>query len=234
VTAVRLREWRGVKPVPGSTGTVITTRLRTTRADDAMLDAVAGHLGRLRRADLGRVCRPTMEAAGETGRQGRRDGLNSRKRNLTALSSARWANAIIAANDAQYRSAREAQGRHTADLRTAIATIEKRLAQPTADRLTREERAARKKSQLPKGYPPARPDKNAATAPGNRCPGTGRQRPNTSVTVSGGLPGVRNQRSVRSSTEASGSWWVPLVFKTSERRAASLAGSIPVRLRHQH
>ena len=26
----------------------------------------------------------------------------------------------------------------------------------------------------------------------------------------------------------------PLVFKTSERRAASLAGSIPVRLRHQH
>jgi hypothetical protein len=25
-----------------------------------------------------------------------------------------------------------------------------------------------------------------------------------------------------------------LVFKTSERRAASLAGSIPVRLRHQH
>jgi hypothetical protein len=26
---------------------------------------------------------------------------------------------------------------------------------------------------------------------------------------------------------------VPLVFKTSERRAASLAGSIPVRLRHQ-
>jgi replicative DNA helicase len=27
---------------------------------------------------------------------------------------------------------------------------------------------------------------------------------------------------------------VPLVFKTSERRAASLAGSIPVRLRHLH
>jgi hypothetical protein len=27
---------------------------------------------------------------------------------------------------------------------------------------------------------------------------------------------------------------VPLVFKTSERRAASLAGSIPVRLRYPH
>ena len=31
--------------------------------------------------------------------------------------------------------------------------------------------------------------------------------------------------------EASGFLVVPLVFKTSERRAASLAGSIPVRLR---
>ena len=39
--------------------------------------------------------------------------------------------------------------------------------------------------------------------------------------------------SVESSAEASGFLVVPLVFKTSERRAASLAGSIPVRLRHQ-
>ena len=40
--------------------------------------------------------------------------------------------------------------------------------------------------------------------------------------------------SVESDAEASGFLVVPLVFKTSERRAASLAGSIPVRLRHQH
>jgi hypothetical protein len=33
--------------------------------------------------------------------------------------------------------------------------------------------------------------------------------------------------------EASGFLVVPLVFKTRERRAAPLAGSIPVRLRHQ-
>jgi hypothetical protein len=39
---------------------------------------------------------------------------------------------------------------------------------------------------------------------------------------------------VESGPEASGFLVVPLVFKTSERRAASLAGSIPVRLRHQH
>jgi hypothetical protein len=37
---------------------------------------------------------------------------------------------------------------------------------------------------------------------------------------------------VESPAEASGFLVVPLVFKTRERRAASLAGSIPVRLRH--
>ena len=64
VTAVRLREWRGVKPVAGPSGAAITTRLRTTAADKAVLDAVAGHLGWLRRADLARVCRPTPPTEG--------------------------------------------------------------------------------------------------------------------------------------------------------------------------
>jgi hypothetical protein len=47
---------------------------------------------------------------------------------LTAESSARWANAIIAGNDAQYRLARDAQHRHIRGLKAAISTIEKRLA----------------------------------------------------------------------------------------------------------
>jgi len=156
MTAVRLREWRGVKPVAGPSGAAITTRLRITAADEAVLDAVAEHLGRLRRADLAEVCRPAVLAAGlgEAGRrEARRDGANSRKRGLTAPSSARWAHAVIAANDAQYRSSREAQDRHIAGMRAAISAIEKRLAQPTADTLTREDRAARKKARLPKGYP---------------------------------------------------------------------------------
>jgi len=42
MTAVKLREWRGAKPVAQPHGTAITTRLRTTQADDAVLDAVAG------------------------------------------------------------------------------------------------------------------------------------------------------------------------------------------------
>jgi IS605 OrfB family transposase len=151
---MRLREWRGVKPVAGPSGAAITTRLRTTQAEDAVLDAVAGHLGQLRRADLVQVCRPATlnEGAGEAGRQARRDGLNARKRSLTALSSARWAQSVIVANNAQHRAARSAQDRHTAGLCAAISAIEKRLSEPTADRLTRQERAARRKERLPMGY----------------------------------------------------------------------------------
>jgi hypothetical protein len=91
---------------------------------------------------------------GESGRRlERRDGLNSRKQGLTALSNARWANAIIAANDGQYRASRDAQDRHIGGLRAAIAAIERRLCQPTADMLTCEERAARRKDRQPRGYP---------------------------------------------------------------------------------
>ena len=140
----------------GPTGAVITTRLRVTPADEVVLDAVAGHLGRLRRADLAQTCRPALRTAdsGEAGRrQARRDGQNARKRGLTALSSSRWANTVIATNDAQYRKSRDAQDRHIAGLRAAVTAIEKRVAQPTADRLTRGERTARKRQRLPKGYP---------------------------------------------------------------------------------
>ena len=139
VTAVKLREWRGVKPVAAPAGVAITTRLQTTPEDERVLDLVAEHLGGLRRADLAAVSRPApLDPAmdDEAKRQARRDRLNTRKKALTAQSSARWANAIIAGNDAQYRLARDAQHRHLIGLRAAIATIEKRLAAPTADTLS--------------------------------------------------------------------------------------------------
>jgi len=153
--AQKLRQWRGVKPVASPAGVAITTRLRTTPEDERVLDLVAEHLGRLRRADLAAVTQPQPldpEIGGAARRQARRDRLNTRKKALTAESSARWANAIIAANDAQYRLARDAQHRYLAGLRAAITTIEKRLAQPTADTLTPEQRTARRKAKPPKGY----------------------------------------------------------------------------------
>jgi hypothetical protein len=156
VTAVRLREWRGVKPVAGPCGVAITTRLPTTPEDEHVLDLVAEHLGALRRADLAAITRPDPADPaidGAAKRRARRYRLNTRKTALTAQSSARWANAIIAANDAQYRLARDVQHRRIVGLRAAIATIEKRLAQPTGDTLTPEQRTACRKARQPKGYP---------------------------------------------------------------------------------
>jgi len=150
-----LREWRGVKPVAAACGVTIGARLRTTVADERVLDTVTAHLGRLRRADLTAACRPEPLPADMTAderRQVRRDRLNARKKALTAQSSARWANAIITGNDDQYRLARDAQFRHIVGLKAAIATIEKRLTAPATDTLTADERKARRKARATKGY----------------------------------------------------------------------------------
>ncbi|MBS4730110.1 hypothetical protein MSM1_17815 [Mycobacterium sp. SM1] len=155
MTDRELRAWRGVKPVAAPVGVAISTRVRTTSQDDQVLERVAEHLGRLRRADLAVVSRPgPVDAALNAGerRQLRRDRLNARKKGLTAASSARWANAIIAANDDRVRRARDAQYRHGAGLRAAIATIEARLAAPTADMLSVAERKARRKAKAARGY----------------------------------------------------------------------------------
>lgn len=155
MTARELRQWRGVKPVAAPAGVAIGTRLRTTDADERVLDQIAAHLGRLRRADLAAVSRPApadADLSADDRRQVRREKLNARKMALTAQSSARWANAIIAANDDQYRLARDAQYRHLVGLKAAITTIEKRLAAPTADTLTAAQRKARRKARAPKGY----------------------------------------------------------------------------------
>jgi hypothetical protein len=68
------------------------------------------------------VCRPQPLAAGldtEARRRVRREWLNHRKGALTAQSSARWANAIIGANDEQCRLSRDAQYRQIIGLRAA-------------------------------------------------------------------------------------------------------------------
>ena len=155
MTARELRPWRGVKPVAAPTGVAISTRLCTTADDERVLDPVAAHLGRLRRSDLAAVaCSEPVDTglSAEDRRAVRRGRLNARKKRLTGQSSARWANAIIAANDDQRRLARDAQYRHIIGLRAAVATIAKRLAAPTTDTLTAAQRKARRKANAVKGY----------------------------------------------------------------------------------
>ncbi|WP_131828857.1 transposase [Mycolicibacterium conceptionense] len=159
MTHRRLRQWRGVVPVAVPSGVAVTTRLRTTVDEDRVLDAVAGHVGRLRRADLAAASRPVPVDAGLDADERptvRRARLNARKRRLTTESSSRWASAIIAGNDDQYRLARDAQYRHICGLRSAITTIETRLAAPTVDTLSVSERqaarTARREAKAVKGY----------------------------------------------------------------------------------
>lgn len=155
MTGSGLRQWRGVKLVAAPAGVAVETRLRTTVGDDRVLDVVAEHLGRLRRADLAAVSQPVpLDPAldAEQRRQVRRDRLNARKKALTGQSSSRWASAIIAGNDDQYRLARDAQYRHIVGLRSAIATIETRLAAPTTNLLTVAERKLQRKAKAAKGY----------------------------------------------------------------------------------
>jgi hypothetical protein len=76
-----------VKPVAGPAGVALTTRLWTTPEDERVLDLVAEHLGRLRRADLAAITRPDpVDPAidGAAKRQARRVRLNNRKKALTA------------------------------------------------------------------------------------------------------------------------------------------------------
>jgi hypothetical protein len=150
-----LRLWRGIKPVAAPAGLAISTRLRTTPDDERVLNLVAAHLARLRCSDLAAVScseAPDMGLSAGDLRAVRRVRLNARKKALTAVSSARWANAIIAGNDDQVRLARDAQYRHIVGLRAAIATMAKRLAAPSAETLTAAERKARRKARGPKGY----------------------------------------------------------------------------------
>jgi IS605 OrfB family transposase len=153
--AAGLRQWRGVKEVASPSGVTITTRLWTTPTDDNVLNLVADHLGRLRRADLAVRTRPETLGStldGTAKHEVRRERLNNRKSALTAQSTSRWASAIIRANDDQVRLSREVQKRHIVGLQAAIAAIEKRLVQPTRDCLSAEDFTARRKARLPKGY----------------------------------------------------------------------------------
>jgi hypothetical protein len=124
VTAEKLREWRGVKPVAAPSGAAITARLRTSARDAAVLTQVAAQVSQLRRRDLA--------VRSKAGTQTNTDRAR-RKREMTAGSSSRMAGTILRGNDDQYRLARMAQLRTITDLRSAITVITGRLAAPTRD-----------------------------------------------------------------------------------------------------
>lgn len=120
----------------GPSGVAIRTRLKQPAPDDEkVLRLVGAHLGSLASKDLKARCRDGLEHSGDT--------WAVRKRELTPLSSSRWAGSITKATHDQWALARRCQLAHIQNLEAGIRTIEHRLSQPVGQKGTR---------QAPGGY----------------------------------------------------------------------------------
>ncbi|MEV4573603.1 IS200/IS605 family accessory protein TnpB-related protein [Nonomuraea jabiensis] len=130
-----MAELRPIAPafvVPGPSGVAVRDRLKhLTATDEEVLRLVGAHLGALASADLKTRCADGLGHCAQT--------WAARKRELTALSSARWAGAITKASHDQWVLARRCQADHIRDLEAAIATITRRLSQPVGKKGTRKE-----------------------------------------------------------------------------------------------
>jgi hypothetical protein len=116
--------------VCGPSGVAVRDRLKNlTAADEQVLRLVGAHLGALASGDLKRRCADGLEHDNQT--------WAARKRELTVLSSSRWAGAITKASHDQWAPARRCQAAHIADLEAAIATIEHRLSLPVGEKASR-------------------------------------------------------------------------------------------------
>lgn len=138
-----LRPWNEVVPVAAPAGVATTTRMVLRDRDRVVLDAVAGLIGPLRRADLRLACSSKDSRAKEE--------VARRKREMTAATSSRWAGSIVRANRDQVRLSKDAQQAHIDQLQAAINTIETRLELPTGDTADGRERR-RGDGKGPRGY----------------------------------------------------------------------------------
>ncbi|MFE9923034.1 IS200/IS605 family accessory protein TnpB-related protein, partial [Streptomyces sp. NPDC005774] len=122
-----LRELAAPFVVPGPSGVAVRTRLRQlTAVDEEVLRRVGAHLGALTCRDLKTRCH---------------DGLDHdagawavRKRELTPLSSARWAGAITKMTHDQWALARRCTLAHLQCLQAGVRTLRHRLALPVGSK----------------------------------------------------------------------------------------------------
>lgn len=114
----------------GPTGVSIRDRLKSlTGEDEKVLRAVGEHMGRLASADLTRRCRDGLDHSTGT--------WAARKRDLTALSSSRWAGSITSHTHDQWGLSRRAQHAHLKSLDAGIRTIRHRLSLPVGEKGSR-------------------------------------------------------------------------------------------------
>ncbi|MEU2602277.1 IS200/IS605 family accessory protein TnpB-related protein, partial [Streptomyces hirsutus] len=116
-----LRELAAPFVAPGPSGVAIRTRLkRLTAADEEVLRRVGAHLGTLACRDLKARCHDGPGHDAKT--------WAVRKRELTPLSSARWAGSITKATHEQWALARRCALAHLQNLESGVRTLRHRLA----------------------------------------------------------------------------------------------------------
>ncbi|MGV9689325.1 hypothetical protein ACWDUX_09440 [Streptomyces sp. NPDC003444] len=113
--------------VAAPAGARIRDRLRVTVVEAEVVRLIGEHLGRLQRADLAVRVRIGRVPVKENRRA-------ERKKNLTAVSSSRWAGAMTRTSEDQYQLSLRCLFDERAGLRRAVHTIEKRLAVPCGQR----------------------------------------------------------------------------------------------------
>ncbi|UUU31589.1 IS200/IS605 family accessory protein TnpB-related protein [Streptomyces sp. CA-210063] len=111
----------------GPSGVAIRARLKQlTAGDEDVLRLVGARLGGLASKDLKARCRDGLEHSA--------DAWAVRKRELTPLSSSRWAGSITKASHDQWALARRGQLAHIQSLEAGITTLTQRLSQPVGQK----------------------------------------------------------------------------------------------------
>jgi hypothetical protein len=119
----RLRRIAAPFVVAVASGASTRDRLRPTPAEAEVLAAVGEFLGGLYRADFAARARE-----GRLDAEGRAGSRRDRKRDLTSLSSSRWAGAITRRSEDQWSLGMRTLYDHRAGLRAALRTLDDRLA----------------------------------------------------------------------------------------------------------
>ncbi|MFC5750866.1 IS200/IS605 family accessory protein TnpB-related protein, partial [Actinomadura rugatobispora] len=111
----------------GPSGVAVRDRLKgLTAEDERVLRLVGAHLGSLAARDLKMRCRDGLDHDA--------DRWAARKRELTGVSSSRWAGSITKATHDQWALARGAQHAHVQGLESGVRTLEHRLSLPLGAR----------------------------------------------------------------------------------------------------
>ncbi|MGW5779213.1 IS200/IS605 family accessory protein TnpB-related protein [Streptomyces sp. NPDC003863] len=111
----------------GPTGVSVRDRLKgLTVEDEEVLRAVGAHMGRLASRDLARRVRDGLDHSTDT--------WAARKRELTALSSSRWAGSVTSNTHDQWGLSRRAQHAHLRSLDTGVRMLRHRLSLPVGEK----------------------------------------------------------------------------------------------------